>query len=127
MEIPSILKYTFLFHFIACLVFGVIFFLSPEIFVDLVAWPFLDPIAGRVLGSMFLGFAVASLLGYRASSWEEVKIVVLADIVWTVFGTISMIWMIAVYPTAPFAAWFELLLVALFMVLFLYCYMKVKR
>ncbi|MHA1909321.1 MAG: hypothetical protein ACW98Y_18635 [Candidatus Thorarchaeota archaeon] len=125
MEIPSILKYTFLLHFIACMIFGLVFFLSPEIYVDVVAWPFLDPYAGRVMGSLFLGFGVASLLGYKASTWEEVKILVLADIVWGIFVTISMIWMIIVYPSAPIlVAGFELILAAFFVVLFLYCYFK---
>jgi tryptophan-rich sensory protein len=107
------------------MIFGLVFFLSPEIYVDVVAWPFLDPYAGRVMGSLFLGFGVASLLGYKASTWEEVKILVLADIVWGIFVTISMIWMIIVYPSAPIlVAGFELILAAFFVVLFLYCYFK---
>ncbi len=84
-EIPIILKYTFLLHFIACMIFGLVFFLSPEIYVDIVAWLFLDPFAGRVMGSLFLGFGVAAFLGYNASTWEEVRILVFADIVWGFF------------------------------------------
>lgn len=127
MEFPNILKYTFLLHFIACLIFGLIFFLSPEIYVDVMAWPFLDPYAGRVMGSLFLGFAIASFLGYQASTWEEVKILVFANIVWTLLGTIAMLWMIIVYPAAPIlVSGFEMVLCALFFVLFLYSYMKAK-
>ncbi|MFW9920704.1 MAG: hypothetical protein ACFFED_13960 [Candidatus Thorarchaeota archaeon] len=101
--------------------------MSPEIYVDVMAWPYLDPYAGRVMGSLFLGFAAAGFLGYRAATWEEVKILVLADIVWTLFGTLSMIWMIIAYPSAPIlVSGFELALVAFFMVLFLYCYFKAK-
>ncbi len=128
MEIPSILKYTFLLHFIACLILGLIFFLSPEIYVDVTAWPFLDPYAGRIMGSMFIGFAITGYLGYKASSWEEVRILVYADITWAILASISMIWMIIAYPSAPIlVSGFDLLLGVLFMILFLYSYFQVKK
>ena len=91
-------------------------------------WPFLDPAAGRIMGSMFIGFGVASLFGYRAASWEEVKIIVLADITWTLFGTVAMVWMMLVHTTIPaLAGWFNAILVAIFLVLFLYSYLKATR
>jgi len=127
-EIPSILKYTFLLHFIACIIFGFLFFLSPEFYVDVAAWPFLDPAAGRVMGSGFLGFGFAALFGYRAASWEEVKIVVIGDIVFTLFALVSSVWMMIVHTTIPILAGaFNASLFALFFVLFLYSYYVATR
>jgi hypothetical protein len=123
LEIPKILKYIFLLHFIVCMIFGFLFFLSPEFYVDATGWPFLDPAAGRVMGSGFIGFGVAALLGYRAATWEEVKIIVIADIVWGSFGTISMIWMMILHSTIPVLyGGIDLLLIAVFTLLYLYSY-----
>ncbi len=128
MEIPTFLRYIFLLHFIACAVFGVLFLFGTEFYVSAVGWPFLDPAAGRVIGSLFLGFTVASLLAYRAASWEEVKIIVIADIAWTFIAAVSISWMMIAHPTIPaLAGWFDVILSVVFFVLFLYSYLKMAR
>ncbi len=126
MEIPSILKYIFLLHFIVAMIFGVWFFLGVEIYGDLVGWPWMDPVSGRIMGSMLIGYGVASILGYRATSYEEVKILVIAEIVWCLFALISQLWMIIVYPTIPLAGWLNVALFGIFFVLFLYVYYTTK-
>jgi hypothetical protein len=127
LEISNILKYTFLFHFIVSIVFGFVFFLIPEFYSDAVGWPFTDPAATRGLGSAFIGFAITSLFGYMANSWEEVKLVVIGEIVFTLFGLLSMVWVMVAYTTIPaLLGWFYALLFALFFVLFLYSYFTTK-
>ncbi len=106
--------------------FGLFFFLAVEIFVDLVSWPFLDPFAGRALGAMFLGWGILGFLGFKASTFEEVKIPLFSSMVWTLLATIAFSWMIAAYPTIPIAAWVELMIAAVFFVLFLISYLKAK-
>ncbi len=64
-EISKLLKLMFLIHFFVAVIFGLVFTFIVEIYVELVAWPYLDPVTGRTLGAMFLGFAVASLLSWR--------------------------------------------------------------
>jgi len=125
-EIPSILRYIFLLHFIVAMIFGVWFFLGVEIYGDLVAWPWMDPVSGRIMGSMLIGYGVASILGYRATSYEEVKILVIAEIVWCLFALVSQLWMIIVYPTIPLAGWLNVSLFGVFFVLFLYVYYTTK-
>ncbi len=123
MTVSNILRYTFLFHFITCLIFGILFFLSPEYITTATAWPFLDPVAGRVLGSMFLGWAFGSLFGYRATDWSEVKIVVIGDMVWCLFASVAFVWMMAVHATIPIlVGGLYLFLTVLFFILFLYAY-----
>ena len=127
MEIPTYLKYIFLLHFIACVIFGILFFFVVEFYVSAVGWPFLDPAAGRVIGAMFLGYSMASLFGYRAASWEEVKIVVIGHITWTLLAATGMTWMIIAHPTIPvLAGWLNVLISAIFFVLFTYSYFKAK-
>ena len=123
MSISNTLKYIFLIHFLISLVFGVLFFLSPEYIVTATGWPFLDPVTGRVVGAMFLGWAFTSLFGYRATEWSEVKIVVIGDIIWTLFASVAFVWMMAIHPTIPILAiGLYLSLSVLFFIMFLYAY-----
>ena len=128
MEIPTFLRYVFLLHFIACVIFGIVFYFGPEFYVSATGWPFLDPAAGRVMAALFLGFAVGSLFAYRAASWEEVKIIVLANITWGLLAAVAIVWMMIAHPTIPaVAGWFNVILAAVFFVLFLYSYFKATR
>ena len=101
MPMTNQLRYTFLIHFIICLVFGILFFLSPEYVTTATAWPFLDPVAGRVIGAMFFGWAFAALFGFRAADYSEVKIIVIADIIWGLLASVAFVWMLAVHATLP--------------------------
>ncbi len=91
-EISKLLKLTFLIHFFVAVIFGLVFTVIVEIYVELISWPYLDPVTGRVLGAMFLGLAVASLLSWRETKWESVKIVVQMEIVWLAIGLAVHIW-----------------------------------
>ena len=123
MTISNTLKYIFLIYFILSLIFGIIFFLIPEEITTMTAWPFLDPVTERVMGSMFLGWAIGSLFAYRAKEWSEVKIFVLASLTWCLFGTVAFVWMMAIHATIPLlVGGLYLSLTALFFILFLYAY-----
>ena len=123
MTVSNTLKYIFLFYFIACLIFGLIYFLSPELIVAVTGWPWMDHAAGRVLGAMFLGYAIGALFCFRATEWSEVKIMVLANIVWCLLGAVAMGWMMAVWPVIPvLVGAVYMLLPALFFILFLWAY-----
>ncbi len=93
-EISKLLKLTFLFHFFVVVIFGLSFTFIVEIYAGFVAWPYLDPITGRVLGAVFLGFAAAMLLAWRETEWESVKIIVQMEIVWLAIGLAVHIWAI---------------------------------
>jgi len=124
LTISNMLKYIFLIHFIICLIFGIGFFLSPEYITTMTAWPFLDPVAGRILGAMFFGWGFGSLFGYRATDWSEVKIVVIGDIVWGLLATVAFVWMMVVHATLPImAVGLYISLTVIFSILFLYAYM----
>ena len=126
MEIPSILKYTFLLHMIVAFVFGVLYFISPDTWVTLVSWPYFDPVSDRFMAALMIGFGVSSLLAYRAQSWEQVEIIVLSEIVFSLVATIGWVWSMF-DPLVPVIGWALTGLVALFFVLFSYSYYTATR
>ncbi|GAG95524.1 unnamed protein product, partial [marine sediment metagenome] len=85
-EISKLLKILFLVHFFVAVIFGLTFLVVVEYYVSITGWPYLDPVTGRVLGSVFLGLAVASLLAWRETKWHHVKIIVQMEITWLALG-----------------------------------------
>jgi len=120
-EISKLLKLTFLIHFFVSVIFGLVFTVVVEIYVELVDWPYLDPITGRVLGAMFLGFAVASLLSWRETKWESVKIIVQMEIAWLVIGTAVHFFSIFT-ESFIFMLWVQTAILLIFLIAFIYFY-----
>ncbi len=98
------LKITFLVHFIVGLVFGLLYLLIPEVWGNLIGWPTQEPAVYRLIGAAVLGFAAGSWLAYREAAWEKVKIVVQAEIVWTILGTLVMLWGL-IFAGLPAIGW----------------------
>ena len=116
------LKLTFLIHFFVAVIFGLLFTVLVELYVEVVGWPYLDPVTGRILGAVFLGFAAASLLSWRETKWERVKIVVQMEIVWLVIGTAIHFWAVFTDPLLPFMIWVQTGILLFFVVAFLWFY-----
>ncbi len=127
MEIPTVLKYTFIIHMIVAFVLGAWFFIAPNTWVDLVGWPYYDPSVDRVMASLMIALGVTSLLGFKADSYEKVEIIVIGEIVYGILGTIAMIWFMLTEPTAPMIGWALAGLPVLFLVLFGYSYYIAKE
>ena len=121
MEIPTILKYTFLLHMIIAFVLGAWYFIAPETWVTLTDWPFYDPSVDRVMAAFMIGLGVTSLLGFRADSYEKVEIVVIGEIFATLFAAIGMFWFMLT-EVAPVIGWALAGLQVLFLILFGYSY-----
>ena len=125
-EISKALKLIFLIHFIASFLLGVVFLLFTESFVALTGWDAspligLDPVAGRILGAAILGFAIGSLLAWRETEWQKVKIIVLVELTWLGVGLVtSVICAFIFYPS--WVIWVIIGLFALFLVAFGYFY-----
>ena len=123
-EIPSFAKYVFLLGFITSIIFGVWAFISPESFFAITGWPE-EPSATRLVGSFLIVLAIAAILAYRASSWKDVELYVLIIILWTLLGTISLVWSTLAAPL-PVIGWALAGLLMLFFVLYLYVYIQGK-
>ncbi|UCE11256.1 MAG: hypothetical protein JSW61_04785 [Candidatus Thorarchaeota archaeon] len=124
-ELSNIAKYIFLFGFIVSLIFGAWFFASPESWSAITGWP-TETASSRIVGALLIAFAAGAILAYRETSWDRVEVYVLMSIVWTILGTVGMVWNIAVM-TLPPASWFTTGLLVLFFVLYFYVYYQAKR
>ena len=86
------LKRTFILHAVLGLGFGLIYLLLPEAWGQLINWPVLDPTPFRLIGAVMLALGLSSWLAYQARTWEQVKIIVQLEIIWTVLATLVMVY-----------------------------------
>ncbi len=85
-------KLTFGIHFLAGLAFSVMFWLlefsSPAFGLTY------DSGTGALsmlLGAVFSGLTLSSLLAFLAKEWKEIKILTITEIIWLIAGLIAMI------------------------------------
>ena len=123
-EIPSFAKYIFLLGFITSFIFGLWSFILPDSFSAITGWP-VEPAATRLVGSFLTMLGIAALLAYRATSWKEVELYVLMIILWMLLGTIALVWSTLTVPL-PIIGWLLAGLLMLFLVLYLFIYMKAR-
>ena len=82
------LKTTFLIHAIISLAFGIMAYLISGTWATTVNWMPFDPTTTRLYGTALIGIGVSSLLAFRVTRWEEVRIIVQMEIVYTVLGAL---------------------------------------
>lgn len=121
-EVSKLLKLTFLIHFFVAVIFGLVFLVIVELYVDIVGWPYLDPVTGRVLGAVFLGLAASSLLCWRETRWESVKIVVQMEVAWSALGVAVHFFFAFTDPSLPFMIWVQAGILIFFLVAFMWFY-----
>jgi hypothetical protein len=124
-KISNGLKYTFIFHFIVAIVFGLTYLLIPYQWATIVQWPLRETFPYRLLGAALLGFGVSSWLAFKNQLWESVKIVVIMEIVWCGLGTVVMLWGMVI-KGLPAIGWLNTVLMAFFTVTFGYFLIREK-
>jgi hypothetical protein len=122
-QISPGLKITFLVHAIVSLIVGLIYLLIPEQFGNLIGWSVQEPAPYQLVGAAVLGFAASSWFSYRAAAWEQVRVVVLMEIVWTILGTLVMLWGL-IFAGLPLVGWVNAVILAAFAVAFVVFYFK---
>jgi hypothetical protein len=122
-QISSGLRTTFLVHFVVALIFGLIYLLIPGAWGTLINWPIQEPAVYRLLGAAMLGFGTSSWLAYRETAWDRVKIVILMEIVWTILGTLVMLWGL-IFAGLPAFGWVNAVLLGAFAVAFSMFYFR---
>jgi len=119
------LKTTFLIHAIVALVFGIVLYLVPGTFLDLVGWKAFDGNMSRAFAAALLALAVSSWFGYRAARWEEVRIVVQMEIAFTVLGPVAGLYGFFV-KNAPAFIWVPIVIWVAFAAAWIYFYSRAK-
>lgn len=117
-KIPPGLKTLFLVHFILGLALGLVYVLIPEPYFKLFNWQIDQPIIYRLLGSAILGFAAGSWFGFKAVDWEQVRIVVLTELVWPPLGAIINLLGILRNEIPPLIGWINFVVLGGFAVAF---------
>ncbi len=124
-EISIVSKYVFLLHFIVALIFGVFWFLLPEYWSSLMTWP-VEYASGRIVGMATLMMAVGSFMAYQKTTWNQIEIYVVMELVFNILGTIGMIWNVFTIPL-PVVAWLLIGFTSIFSVLFLYVFFTARK
>jgi hypothetical protein len=128
-QISKWLNITFLVHFFIIIIFGLVLLIFVEGYRDFIAWPYLDPVIGRVLGAAFIGFAASSLLAWRETEWIKVKIIVQMEIVWCAIGGITLFVSLFVpsFEALPLFTWVTIILLFFFLIVFIWFYFQHER
>lgn len=121
-EILKFTKMTFIIHFIIGLAFTVLFWI-PDITTPLfgIERTFDTHAMSLTIGALFAGFTVSSLCGILAKEWKEVKIIVIAEVVWLVAALVTTIVSFPVYNVlmAILTLFLTIILLILFLLTFL--------
>lgn len=125
-EYGKLLRITFIIHIIIGLVFGLGFLLVPDLLYPIFEMTFVDPNT-RAFGAMILAFTIGSILALMTKEWVRVKILVEIEIVWTLVGSIVMIYHMFVPPTYGIMWWGPIAITLLLWVLFLISYLQEKK
>ncbi|MCL4394553.1 MAG: hypothetical protein M1482_07090 [Chloroflexi bacterium] len=89
----------------------------------MINWPVKKPPVYRLLGAALLGFGVSSWFAYKETAWEKVTIVVRMEIVWTILGTLVMLWGL-IFAALPVFGWVNAVILSVFAVAFGYFYSR---
>lgn len=125
-RIPSGLKTTFLIHFIVAGLVGLQHVFVPRWWTDLVGMDITITVTWRVIGAAVLALAVSSWLAYNEDVWEQVRIVVILEIVWSVLGALVIMWGIFA-EGAPLLEWLNVAILACFAAVFAFYFGKMSR
>jgi hypothetical protein len=121
--IPYGLKITFLVHFVVAAVFGLVFLLVPEMFGGMMGALIREPSTFRLVGAALVAFAASSRFAYQQPFWENVKIVVQMEIVWTVLGVLAMLYGL-IFEGLPSGDWMNVIILGAFAVAFIFFYSR---
>ena len=102
-KISSGLRTLFLVHFIGALLFGLLFLLIPATFFNMFGLTVPDVWPYRLVGAAIIAFGASSWFCYKATGWDEVKIVVQTEIVWA--GLASLVLLYGLLFAGFTAAW----------------------
>ena len=91
-DIEKEIKITFIVGFIIAIIYGLWFLISVESWVAATNWPYLDPVAGRILGSVLTSLAIVTLKAYKErDEWEKIENIVIFMAGFCILGAIMSI------------------------------------
>jgi len=119
------LKYTFLIHVVVSLIIGAALLLAPGRTLGLFGWAPIDPLIRCLLGAALLALAWSSYRGWRASSYEQVSVLVEMEVIFTVFGSVGLLRHLHKF-WYPWYVWFVFAVLLVFAIAWSYHLWKVE-
>jgi len=102
LDIEKEIKINFIAIFIVSIIYGLWFLISVESWVAVNNWPYLDPVAGRLLGSIFTALAIISIKAFKeAEQWEKIENIVLFIVLFCLFAAIMSIYCHITFSLPP--------------------------
>jgi hypothetical protein len=124
-EVTKGLKSLFVIHGILSLISGVLLLFVPFIWAQSMKWELLDAEPMRVIGAFTIALALKDLLGLMAKRWDEVRIIVIMEVAWTLLATIVFLRAVLM-GLLPMTFWSMVILFGAFFVAWTYFYLKYR-
>jgi hypothetical protein len=106
-------------------VYGLVMLIIPDIHANVMGFPY-EEFADRMIGALFIGYGIGNVLAwYKATTWENVELVVIMNLTFLILGLIIMIYSIAV-ALLPIMGLIQTGLMTFLLILFLYSYYEAK-
>ena len=125
-EISKGLRILFFLEFIVANIYGITYLFFTEWYIEFVAWPFNDPIVGRMLGVSLMTYGLTSLIAYLRKNWDSAKLATELQIFWHILALFVVIGGGIVLDVVG-DTWIFIVILSPFLVAFLYFYFKELR
>lgn len=125
-ELSKGLRILFILEFIVANIYGITYFFFTEWYIAFVAWPFDDPIVGRMLGVSLMTYGITSLIAYLRNNYDTAKLAVELQIFWHILALFVVIGG-GVILDLMVDIWIFIVILSPFLVAFLYFYFKEMR
>ena len=119
------LKALFLIHGIFSLILGAVLVFVPYTWAELTKYGSIDPNPMRLIGAFTLALVVKDWLGFIAKEWSEVRIIVILEVIYTLFGGLASLYVL-IFVAASSAVLTNVIIFALFFCAWTWLYMKHK-
>jgi hypothetical protein len=119
-------KVLFVAHLIVGLLFGLGYILLPNLMISWFGLTRFDPWLLRLVGAAILGYTASSWFGMLQTEYEQVRGIVVAEIVWTVLGALVSLFGLLIGGLPP-AVWINVIVLGLFAAAFIVLAIRGER
>ena len=125
-EISKALKILFILEFIVANIYGITYLFFTEWYIAFVAWPFDDPIVGRMLGVSLMTYGITSLIAFIRKNRDTAKLAIELQIFWHILALFVVIGGGIILDLMA-DVWIFIVILSPFLVAFIYFYLKEMR
>ncbi len=127
LDIEKEIKINFIVFSIISGIYGLWFLISVESWVAATNWPYLDPVAGRMLGSIFTALAIICIKAFKeAEEWEKIENIVLFQALFCIFALIMSIYCQIAFNLPPVAI-VNIIIYVVFAILNIHIYLQKRK